>query len=109
MDYAGPVGSETKVTASGRIVYASYNGAYGRMIDVDHGNGFVTRYGHLNKIMVRRGMKVVKGQTIGIQGSTGRSTGNHLHYEIRYNGVAINPLPFIKAGQYVFQTLQQEG
>ncbi len=109
IDYAGPIGSEAKVTAGGQVVYASYNGAYGRMIDVDHGNGFVTRYGHLSKILVRRGMQVKKGQVIGIQGSTGRSTGNHLHYEIRYNGVAINPLPFIKAGQYVFQTLQQEG
>jgi murein DD-endopeptidase MepM/ murein hydrolase activator NlpD len=109
VDYAGAVGSEAKVTANGRVVYASYNGAYGRMIDIDHGNGFVTRYGHLSKILVRRGGVVKKGQVIGIQGSTGRSTGNHLHYEIRYNGVAINPIPFIKAGQYVFQTLQQEG
>ena len=109
IDYAGPTGSEAKVTASGEVIYASYNGAYGRMIDIDHGNGFVTRYGHLSKILVRRGMNVKKGEVIGIQGSTGRSTGSHLHYEIRYNGVAINPLPFIKAGQYVFQTLQQEG
>lgn len=109
VDYAGPVGSEAKVTAGGKVIYASYNGAYGRMIDVDHGNGFVTRYGHLNKIIVRRGMRVNKGQVLGIQGSSGRSTGNHLHYEIRYNGAPINPLPFIKAGQHVFQTLQQEG
>jgi Peptidase family M23 len=109
IDYAGAVGSKVYVTAGGRVIYASYNGAYGRMIDVDHGNGFVTRYAHLNRISVRRGQKVSRWQAIGVQGSTGRSTGNHLHYEIRYHGTPINPIQFIKAGQHVSQTLQQEG
>jgi murein DD-endopeptidase MepM/ murein hydrolase activator NlpD len=106
IDYAGAAGSRALAAAKGRVIYASYNGAYGRVVDIDHGNGFVTRYGHLSRILVRRGASVARGQPIGIQGSTGRSTGNHLHFEVRYNGTPINPLPFIKAGQHVHQALK---
>jgi murein DD-endopeptidase MepM/ murein hydrolase activator NlpD len=106
VDYAGAVGSRVLSAAKGKVVYASYNGAYGRVVDVDHGNGFVTRYGHLSRILVRRGAIVGRGQSIGIQGSTGRSTGNHLHFEVRYRGAPINPTPFIKAGQHVSKALK---
>jgi murein DD-endopeptidase MepM/ murein hydrolase activator NlpD len=106
VDYAGAVGSRALAAAKGKVIYASYNGAYGRVVDIEHGNGFVTRYGHLSRILVRRGAYVERGQPIGIQGSTGRSTGNHLHFEVRHNGVPINPIPFIKAGHYVSQALK---
>ena len=71
------------------------------MIDVKHEYGFTTRYGHLSQILVRPGQVVKKGQVIGVQGSTGRSTGEHLHYEVRYQDKPINPGNFLKAGQDV--------
>ncbi len=103
LDLSGPVGSKVAASNDGRVVSAGYNGAYGNMIDVDHGFGIVTRYGHLSQIKVKKGQEVHKGQIIGIQGSTGRSTGAHLHYEVRYNDRPLNPANFLKAGAYVSQ------
>lgn len=97
-DLAGPLGSQIVSTNNGRIDFAGWKTAYGNTIDVKHEYGFTTRYAHLSKILVRPGQLVRKGQVIGVQGSTGRSTGNHLHYEVRYNDVAINPVNFLKAG-----------
>jgi murein DD-endopeptidase MepM/ murein hydrolase activator NlpD len=68
------------------------------MVEIDHGNGITTRYGHLSAILVRKGQHVNTGDVIGRVGSTGRSTGPHLHYEVRRNGVAINPASFLNAG-----------
>ena len=92
------------VTAPGTIVKAGWNGAYGRMIEVDHGNGFKTRYGHLQTILVKVGQQVTKGERIGLMGNSGRSTGTHLHYEVRFLNRPYNPIKFFKAEQHVLKS-----
>lgn len=106
MDFAGPKGAQVIAASNGRVVFAGRKHAYGNAVDIDHGLGFITRYAHLRAVLVKRGDVVKQGQAIGIQGSTGRSTGSHLHYEVRYEGRPINPKPFVKAGEYV-RSLQQ--
>lgn len=101
LDFAGPFNSRVSVTAPGRVIRAGRYGAYGNFVEVAHGNGITTRYGHLNRIFVHRGQKVQRGDLIGLQGNTGRSTGTHLHYEVRHNGNPYNPENFLKAGNYV--------
>jgi murein DD-endopeptidase MepM/ murein hydrolase activator NlpD len=101
VDLAGPVGTRIKATSDGKVSFTGYRGAYGNMVEVSHDFGFATRYGHLSKILVKDGQSVKKGDIIAVQGSTGRSTGNHLHYEVRYEGKALNPSNFLKAGDYV--------
>ncbi len=101
MDLAGPAGTRIKATSDGKVTFTGWKGAYGNTVDVDHGLGFVTRYGHLSKILVKNGQTVKKGDVIAVQGSTGRSTGNHLHYEVRYNNSPLNPSNFLKAGTHV--------
>lgn len=101
VDLAGPVGAQVKATSEGDISFAGWKSAYGNAVDVDHDYGFTTRYGHLSKILVKEGQHVKRGQVIALQGSTGRSTGNHLHYEVRYNDKPINPIKFLKAGENV--------
>ncbi len=101
LDISGPAGTKIHSTADGKVIAAGRNGAYGNAIDIDHGYGIVTRYGHLSKILVKEGQSLKKGDVIGIQGSTGRSTGPHLHYEVRYNGKPMNPKKFLEAGHYV--------
>jgi murein DD-endopeptidase MepM/ murein hydrolase activator NlpD len=81
--------------ANGVVIKAEWQGGYGNMIEIDHGNGLTTRYGHLSKIDVAAGDSVQRGQLIGFVGSTGRSTGPHLHYELRLNDKAINPRRFL--------------
>ncbi len=105
MDFRAPVGMAAKVTAAGVVTKAGWNGGYGRMVEVDHGNGFATRYGHLSEIDVAVGQKLAAGDTIGKTGSSGRSTGPHLHYEVRHNGEAIDPLRFLTVGKKVEQYL----
>ena len=75
------------------------------MVEIDHGGGYSTRYAHLSEIDVKVGDKVARGETIGKSGSTGRSTGPHLHYEVRHNGKAVNPVSFLKAGRVISQLL----
>lgn len=104
LDMAGGVKEKVYSTASGTVVTARKYGSYGRMIEIDHGFGFKTRYGHLSKILVKKGERIFKGQNIGIQGSSGRSTGPHLHYEIRYKDKAVNPLKFLNAGKNVHKS-----
>jgi len=101
LDLSGPIGSKIYSTADGKVIAAGRNGGYGNAIDIDHGFGITTRYGHLSEILVQEGQLVKKGDVIGIQGSTGRSTGPHLHYEVRYHDQAMNPKNFLEAGQYV--------
>jgi murein DD-endopeptidase MepM/ murein hydrolase activator NlpD len=101
IDFRAPTGLPAKSVADGTVIAAGYNGGYGNMVDVDHGNGVVTRYGHLSKIAVKVGEKVVAGRRIGNVGSTGRSTGPHLHYEIRIRGKAIDPMSYLRAGQEI--------
>lgn len=105
MDFRAPTGSPVRVTAEGSVISAGWNGGYGRMVEVQHANGFTTRYAHLSKILVSEGQKVTAGDIVGKVGSSGRSTGPHLHYEVRRNGDALNPVRFIKAGKKVSQYL----
>lgn len=97
VDLAGSHGEPVLAAAGGVITRAAYWGAYGRMVEIDHGRGLVTRYGHLSAIKARAGERVAPGTVIGQMGSSGRSTGTHLHYEVRYENRALNPLPFLKA------------
>ncbi len=101
VDLVGPPGAKVQATNAGQVTSAGWNGAYGNTVDINHGYGIVTRYGHLSEIRVREGEQVAKGHVIGIQGSTGRSTGAHVHYEVRYNDRPLNPLNFLQAQHYV--------
>ena len=83
-------------TADGVVKKAGYIGAYGRTVVIDHGNGYETLYGHLSKVSVRVGHKVCRGERIGLAGSTGRSTGPHVHYEVRADGKPIDPTPLVE-------------
>jgi murein DD-endopeptidase MepM/ murein hydrolase activator NlpD len=95
MDIDGERGDQVIAAANGTIIKAEWQGGYGNMIEIDHGNGLVTRYGHLSKIEIEVGDVVQRGQLIGLVGTTGRSTGPHLHYELRLNDRAINPRRFL--------------
>ncbi len=101
IDFAGPWGAKVVSTAAGTVVFAGYHGGYGNMVEIDHGLGLHTRYGHLSAIMVRQGTRVNRGTDIGRVGSTGRSTGPHVHYEILYDNAVRNPSSFIEAGRHV--------
>lgn len=101
LDMAGSTGEPVMAAAGGTVVRAGRFGAYGNAIDIDHGRGITTRYGHLSRINVKVGEKVAMGERIGAVGSTGRSTGPHLHYEVRIDGRAVNPRPFIEASSYI--------
>jgi murein DD-endopeptidase MepM/ murein hydrolase activator NlpD len=98
LDFRASTGDPVRVTANGKVVNAGWAGGYGRMVEVDHGNGLSTRYGHLSEINVKVGEYVKIGQVIGAVGSTGRSTGPHLHYETRIDGEAVDPQKFLRAG-----------
>ena len=103
LDLGGPFKSRVYSTAPGVVTYAGWKGKYGKLVEISHGASMKTRYGHLNKIYVKKGQKVKFLQKIGLLGSTGRSTGMHLHYEVVFRGRAKNPMKFIKAGRNVFQ------
>ena len=102
IDLAGPVGTPIYATADGTVSESGFhNGGYGNLVKLDHGRGIETRYGHLSAILVRAGQRVTRGQMIGRMGSTGRSTGSHLHYEVRIDSRAVNPIPFMKSSDYL--------
>ena len=101
MDFREKYGTTIRVTAPGIVTKAGWHGGYGRLVEVDHGNGITTRYGHLSSIAVAVGQKISARTAIGLSGSSGRSTGPHLHYEVRKDGHAVNPLTFIKAGRKI--------
>lgn len=103
LDMAGPANSKIYATADGKVSFAGRLGAYGNMVQVEHGANIATRYGHLSEILVEDGDDVKKGDVIAIQGSTGRSTGAHLHYEVRYKNQPVDPRNFLIAGRYVQQ------
>jgi murein DD-endopeptidase MepM/ murein hydrolase activator NlpD len=98
IDFQADTGTGVKATGSGRVITAGYNGSYGNMVEIDHGQGITTRYGHLSSISVSVGDRIDSGDTIGKAGSTGRSTGPHVHYEVRRNGDAMDPMHFLNAG-----------
>lgn len=95
LDIAGPHGKEIVAPAEGTVVFAGLEGGYGNVVVIDHGYGIKTRYGHLASITTKAGERVKRGEIIATMGNTGRSTGPHLHYEVRVNGVAQNPRKFI--------------
>ncbi|MBO0902066.1 M23 family metallopeptidase [Jiella sonneratiae] len=101
IDFAEPQGTDIHATAPGTVVKAGPFGGYGNMVEIDHGNGVTTRYGHMSKIFVSVGQKVGRTDAIGAVGSTGRSTGPHLHYEVRLDGRAIDPARFFRIGDRI--------
>lgn len=102
LDMAGPVGTSIYAPGDGVVVFAGRQGAYGNLIKIQHELGVETRYAHLSRIRVKKGQRVSQGELIGDMGNTGRSTGPHLHYEVRMNGRAVDPMSFIKAASNVF-------
>jgi murein DD-endopeptidase MepM/ murein hydrolase activator NlpD len=92
IDLAAPTGSPVAAPAGGVVSYANWRGGYGLLVTISHGGGLETRFAHLSRIMVSPGQTVSRGQLVGLVGSTGRSTGSHLHYEVRQNGYAVDPL-----------------
>ena len=110
IDLAGAYGTPIYATADGTVVRAGWNsGGYGNMVEIDHGRGIATRYGHMSAVLVHAGDHVTRGEQIGRMGSTGRSTGNHLHYEVRIDGKAVNPIPFMKSTDYVLAMQRRSG
>jgi murein DD-endopeptidase MepM/ murein hydrolase activator NlpD len=102
IDLAAPYGTPVYATADGTVLRAGWNsGGYGNLVEIDHGRGIVTRYGHMSKIIVGEGQHVTRGQQVGYVGSTGRSTGNHLHYEVRIDNSPVNPIPFMRSTDYL--------
>jgi len=96
VDIPGPVGTPIYATADGMVARAERAGAYGNLVELNHGKGIETRYGHMSRILVQANTRVRRGQLIGLMGSTGRSTGSHLHYEVRIEGRAVNPMPYLQ-------------
>jgi murein DD-endopeptidase MepM/ murein hydrolase activator NlpD len=96
VDYMVPEGTSIHASAGGMVVYADTHPQYGNMIEIDHGNQVITRYAHASKLLVKVGDVVRRGREIAKVGSTGRSTGNHLHFEVRYKGIAQNPVRFLE-------------
>ena len=110
IDLAGSYGTPIYATADGTVLRAGWNsGGYGNLVEIDHGRGIATRYGHLSAILVHEGDRITRGQQIGRMGSTGRSTGTHLHYEVRIDGRAVNPIPFMKSTDYVLAMQRRAG
>lgn len=107
IDLAGPIGTPIYATADGVVSFAGWWYGYGNLIEVAHGKAIETRYGHLSKIFVKPNTRVKRGELIGLMGSTGRSTGSHLHYEVRIDGRAVNPVPFIQSADYMVAMQQR--
>ncbi|AGH48967.1 MULTISPECIES: M23 family metallopeptidase [Sphingomonadales] len=101
IDLAGPIGTPVYATADGMVSRAQWASGYGNLVELNHGKGIQTRYGHLSKILVQPGQAVKRGDLIAKMGSTGRSTGSHLHYEVRLDGRAVNPIPFLQSTDYL--------
>ena len=103
LDFTGGIGVPIYATAPGIVAFTGVRAGYGNTVEIDHGAGFKTRYAHMSGFAVQVGERVALGERIGAMGSTGRSTGPHLHYEVWVNGRAQNPDRFLKAGEYVQQ------
>ncbi len=107
VDIPGPYGTPIYATADATVVRTERAGGYGNLVELDHGRGIVTRYGHLSAFATTPGARVKRGQLIAYMGSTGRSTGNHLHYEVRIDGRAVNPIPFLRSNDYLIAMQQR--
>ena len=101
-DMAAPMGTPIYATADGVVSFAGWAGGYGRVIRIKHALGFETRFAHLSKFRVKKGQRVSRGDRIGDMGSSGRSTGSHVHYEVRVGGKSVNPMKYVKAARNVF-------
>jgi murein DD-endopeptidase MepM/ murein hydrolase activator NlpD len=106
LDFGGAADARVLATAPGRVIEAGRAGAYGIMVEIDHGMGMRTRYAHLRRALVRPGDRVARRTPIGIMGNTGRSTGPHLHYEVRLDGRPLDPMGFLEAGRRLGRALQ---
>lgn len=104
IDFAAPWASPVTATADGVVSYAGTRAGFGRLVEINHGNGLVTRYAHMNRITVKTGQKVTLHDKVGELGNSGRSTGPHVHYEVLFKGKPLNPRRFIEAGRYVFES-----
>ena len=102
VDFAAPLGTDLHATADGIVKKAGWQSGYGRLVIIQHDFGIETRYAHLSNIRVKQGQRVSRGDHIGDMGASGRVTGVHLHYEVRVDGKAVNPMTYIKAAQDVF-------
>jgi murein DD-endopeptidase MepM/ murein hydrolase activator NlpD len=96
IDIAVPLGSAVSAVAEGVVTYAGQREGYGNVVEIDHGNGYMTRYAHNGALLVHPGERVGVGQEIATAGSTGRSTGPHVHFEVWYKGAVVNPLAFVR-------------
>ncbi len=96
IDLSAPAGTPATVTADGVVAFADRSGDFGRLVIIDHGAGWQTRYAHLKRIKVKNGKKVARGDVIGTIGKSGNATGNHLHYEVRRDGRAVDPRPYLR-------------
>ena len=103
IDFKGPHAEPILAAATGTVTHAGWQSGYGKTVEITHGNGLMTRYAHLSRINVTTGQKVEQGLQVGAMGSTGRSTGTHLHFEVRLNGRAINPRPFLETNSDVLK------
>ena len=96
IDIADDYGTQIVATAAGTVTFAgATSGGYGNLVEIDHGNGFVTRYGHNSVVLVSAGMHISQGQAVALMGSTGKSTGSHVHYEVDVNGTPVDPMVFL--------------
>ena len=109
IDIGCAYGTPNRAAASGTVIYSGWLGGYGNLVKLDHGRGIETRYGHLSGISVRLGERIKRGQLIGRMGSTGRSTGSHLHYEVRIDGRAVNPIPFMRSTDFILAIRDRSG
>lgn len=110
IDLAGPLGTPIYATADGIVQRAGWNnGGYGNFIELDHGKGIATRYAHMSAVLAKSGQQIRRGDLIGRMGSTGRSTGSHLHYEVRIDSRAVNPIPFMKSTDYLVAMQRRAG
>lgn len=105
VDIPAPYGTPIYATADGIVGRAQCLGGYGNYVEIEHGNAIETRYGHMSSFVVQPGQQVKKGDVIGYVGSTGRSTGNHLHYEVRIDGEPVNPMPFVRSDSMTIAAL----
>ncbi len=108
LDFRAPMGSPIHAAADGRVAFVGVKGGYGKVVEVDHGAGLVTRYAHMSRFNARVGETVTAGDVIGAIGSTGRSTGPHLHFEVRINNRAVNPRPFLETAPHVLEQVRAE-
>lgn len=103
IDFSGPAGAPIYAAAQGRVSFVGHKSGYGKVVEISHGNGMITRYAHMSRFASRVGQEVAAGDVIGAIGSTGRSTGPHLHFEVRINDRAVNPRPFLEAAPHVLK------